>query len=48
VLAADRACYAAKAAGRDRAATVADVLEQTTLDSRPRDFVPATAGARPD
>jgi predicted signal transduction protein with EAL and GGDEF domain len=46
VLAADRACYAAKAAGRDRAVTAADAraddsLEGRTLDTR----APAGVGA---
>jgi diguanylate cyclase (GGDEF)-like protein len=48
VLAADRACYAAKAAGRDRAATAGDALGQATLDSRSHDLMSATVGVASD
>jgi diguanylate cyclase (GGDEF)-like protein len=37
VLAADRACYAAKAAGRDRAATAADAVAMGSLHGEPFD-----------
>lgn len=46
VLAADRACYAAKAAGRDRAATVADAARFASQhDGRVGTVTPATVGA---
>jgi diguanylate cyclase (GGDEF)-like protein len=49
VLAADRACYAAKSAGRDRAATATDVRGQATLDDRPSETkAPAAVGAARD
>jgi len=42
VLAADRACYAAKAAGRDRAATAADALAVGSIHGEPFDARPRT------
>ncbi|MFN8519318.1 MAG: diguanylate cyclase [Chloroflexota bacterium] len=42
VLAADRACYAAKAAGRDRAATAADAFAVGSIHGEPFDARPRT------